>query len=808
MENNSLTLDKLFHLPNHQNLSSGDTTYVGIDFGTSTTVVSIANFNANSGSVACSSLILPQSDKNGNTMEGELYPTVIAMTETGRPLVGQGAYYHKWDTEYIFGQNIWYSFKMELGIDLGPRWNDSKQAQIKSPKDATKVFFRILKKSIEKAITDLGLSQNIKYAVSIPASFESNQRRDLMDALKDNNIEVDGSLFIDEPNAAFIGYVADNYSCNEPIILKDGYNPKVLVFDFGAGTCDISILELRADYHGLHSRNLSISKFAELGGNDIDRYIAYNILLPQLLTANGLKNDDFSKKQLEFIANQLMGIAENLKIQLCKEDFNYLLSDPDVMNQMVKDEASRTIDTSFLAIRTNHESLTIPSMRITYGEFIDAMNVFFKKHFFSDYATIKRQKRYNSIISALESAMNKAHVDKSEIDYVMMIGGSSRNPFVQSRIKKFFNEDTKILIPGDLQSLVSQGAAIHSLLCHGANTYVVRPIASEQIVMVTQEGPMRLVEAGTELPFHIKIGNGLTTGDMAYPSIHIPVCVGSDEKMILNLKLRRPNMLPFPPGSDIKLDVEMDTDKLLHISASYGDEIWQAVCENPFANAFQTDKEIAISSAQKESYISANNNGGKPSEASLKKLADAYEEAELYFDAAETLEEAAEIYPRLKYHNRIGVLYHNGGNYTKAIKHFRKALERDENNATILANLGDELFLIGDFKGARKMLSKAVELKADAPYALIWLGRLEKAEGNKEAATEYFTRAYNLLHRRWAENGLDDWEKGWFASVADETGHSDVARMVREESRRDSSRKRYDVDKTLHIDKPDKLESI
>ena len=129
MENNSLTLDKLFHLPNHQNLSSGDTTYVGIDFGTSTTVVSIANFNANSGSVACSSLILPQSDKNGNTMEGELYPTVIAMTETGRPLVGQGAYYHKWDTEYIFGQNIWYSFKMELGIDLGPRWNDSKQAQ-------------------------------------------------------------------------------------------------------------------------------------------------------------------------------------------------------------------------------------------------------------------------------------------------------------------------------------------------------------------------------------------------------------------------------------------------------------------------------------------------------------------------------------------------------------------------------------------------------------------------------------------------------------------------------------------------------
>lgn len=227
-------------------------------------------------------------------MYGELFPTAIAINQlTGKPIYGQGAYDLKWNPDYTFGVNLWHSFKMELGKDLGPRcWYESLQSKIKSPQDATRQFFKFLKRSIEKAIDERGLPKKIKYAVSIPASFESNQRNDLMKALEDNDIIVDGSLFIDEPNAAFLGYI--NSRETAPIEMSSGYNPKVLVFDFGAGTCDISLLEITADHQGMHSNNLSISQFAELGGNDIDRYIANNFLLPQLLKANNLDGENDS----------------------------------------------------------------------------------------------------------------------------------------------------------------------------------------------------------------------------------------------------------------------------------------------------------------------------------------------------------------------------------------------------------------------------------------------------------------------------------------------------------------------------------
>ena len=124
---------------------------------------------------------------------------------------------------------------------------------------------------------------------------------------------VSNSMLIDEPNAAFISYISHDYEAKK-INLQEGRIPKVLVFDFGAGTCDISILELSVGTKGLTTRNISISQFQELGGSDIDRYIAWNILLPNLLEQNGKTEDDYTTRQLEVIVTQLFGIAEKLKI--------------------------------------------------------------------------------------------------------------------------------------------------------------------------------------------------------------------------------------------------------------------------------------------------------------------------------------------------------------------------------------------------------------------------------------------------------------------------------------------------------------
>ena len=208
---NKLSLNQLFQIPAESVENQKGKTFVGIDFGTSTTVVSVVNYNAKSKQVECATLHLVHKEADGNIVEAELMPTVIAINNDGSPLVGEGAYKLKGNPNYIFGENIWHSFKMELGKDLGPKWYKSQSPVIKSPQDATKFFFKQVKRCIEQACPDT----EINYAVSIPASFESNQRKDLLKALADN---VTISLFLYEVERSALHLFAFG------IIVGNGYH--------------------------------------------------------------------------------------------------------------------------------------------------------------------------------------------------------------------------------------------------------------------------------------------------------------------------------------------------------------------------------------------------------------------------------------------------------------------------------------------------------------------------------------------------------------------------------------------------------
>ncbi len=774
---NNLTLNQLFQVPSNITDKIKDKTFVGIDFGTSTTVVSVATYDEVNKKIVCECLDLPQLMPDNNIVEAELFPTVIAVNKNGGPLVGKGAYSLKGNPNYVFGENIWHSFKMELGKDLGRRWFKSKQSVIKSPQDATKFFFRQLKRCIERACGDRHFSTDIQYAVSIPASFESNQRKDLLDALSANGILMTGKNLIDEPNAAFLGYINPDMYYKEPIELRDGYNPKVLVFDFGAGTCDISILEISVDHKGYHSRNISISQFSELGGNDIDRYISYNYLLPQILKLNNMSEDDYTTSQLDIISMQLMGVAEKLKIAICK-DFEYLLKDDSSLDYVVQHNKSHTIDIP-ISIYTDYKELKQDSFSLSYVDFIDTMNVFFNKSIFSSSTRVKKQNRYNSVYATINSAISKAHVAKEEIDYVMMVGGSSKNPFVQYCIKDFFKGNTKVLIPQDLQSLVSQGAAIHSLLSNGIGLMVVRPITSEPIVILTAgEQVIPIIPAGTEIPFSPVTIDQFSTGNDPKISVEIPICVTNEKKLLANLKIEDPLGEPFPANTQIIVTLEMNADKLLKANAKCLGVECNVISENPFANTYLTDNEKKIMEAARDAYNSADKNGGLPTLKSLQNLRDAYINADQNFQAAETLEEQLKLYPQSDMYNYLGVLYHNGGNLNKAIKFFKKAIEHDKNSHFPYSNLGHDYYLIGKYDEAKVMLRKALEIRADATTALILLGRIMSEEGCEEKANASFEQAYNILMRKYHEGQLSKVDYGWLVSVARELGKLDEARKI------------------------------
>lgn len=749
-------------------------TFVGIDFGTSTTVVSIASKENGEEKIKTLPIKLTQILEDGTIYQSEKLPSVIAWYN-GRLLVGEGASNLKYTLTK--GKNIWFSFKMEIGEDLGAKYYNSEVGgmegvKIRNPKDCVRVFFMYLNMLIKKYCQDNGLSDYIMYAVSIPASFEANQRKELMEALETNGMNISKQSFIDEPNAAFISYIQDSEESEKPLLISPHYNSKVLVFDFGGGTCDISILEIGKSTNGLYSKNVAISKFTKLGGDDVDRYITFKYILPRFFEANNVSEDDFRTKERQYIATQLYKVSERLKILLCKKISNqmYKLEIPDYIKSS-SDKESISIPVS---VETKKGLLIQSEFFLSTKELVEVMSVFMKSSRIP--TSIKGQEEYNNIFMPIESAIKKANVCRSEIDYVLLIGGSAQNPFIQEALKKHF-DDSEILVPQDLQTHVSKGAAIHSLLMNGMNKCIIQPITSEPIFVITKDTTNKvLIPAGTTIPCDTVVIDDLMPTKDHQKAIELPICVGNENKMLFNLKITRSG--GFLTTAQVSLALEITADKLLLAKAHCMGVSCMVEPQNPFANKELSTEERIVLRAEREANIETERNGGIPTKNCLITLRKAYEDAGNDFKAAETLEQQNEIYPNPEDYNLIGVYYHNSGNKDKAIDFFERALAHNSNDYWPNFNLGNTLFY-KDSKRSRQYLNKAYELNPSEPCINILLGRLDKREGKEAEAKEKFQIAYDRYEQKWKANSLNNSDYGWFASVAEELGKKDKAYEIR-----------------------------
>lgn len=780
-------------LPLTQHLPTLEKTYVGIDFGTSTTVVSIAYFDRQSLGINVDTIPIEQKMEDGAVTTSLLVPSVIALYNN-RLLVGEGASYLK----YTLPRNewIWYSFKMELGEGI-QYYNSKLQAanefSINSPKDAASVFFMYLKDQILKYCETHGINPNIEYAISIPASFEANQRKDLIEALEKNGMTIGKQSLIDEPNAAFLSYIHESATITDDkqrIVVQNTYNPKVLVFDFGGGTCDISILEIGKGVNGFYSKNLSISKFSKLGGDDIDRYIANHYLMPQLLKANGKTSDDFRIPDKRHIATQLMKIAEQLKILICKDIASMMggLKLPALKDS----DMTRDINLS-VRIETKRGVLEKEGFSLSYKEFTETMDVFLDKSG-KGIRQIKGEDEYVSIFNPIRSALEKAHLNKDEeLDYVLFIGGSSQNPYIQSALSDYF-EESELLIPSNLQTHVSKGAAIHSLVMNGFGKNIVQPITSEPIIVVTKDLiPRTLIPAGTEIPCERIVINDLMPNRDGQSVIELPICVGNSDKMLFNMKINAPDNNGFMKTDQISVAIGINADKLLVISASCRGIQVRPELMNPFANKELSGEERAIIKAEREVERSASANGGIPSKQSLDDLIKAYKTAGNDFQAAETAEMKNDFYPNSHNLNDIGIMYSNSGNREKAIKAYEKAIERDPNNATLYNNLALE-YKWKDKQKYKECVKKAYELNPESPIYTYEYGRVKSSEGDKEEALRLFKEAYDKYLWKWNSNNMQSWDYSWFSSVAESVGEYEMAKKVREAEPKQKRSTIYDVE--------------
>ncbi|MDR2405213.1 MAG: hypothetical protein LBE27_02455, partial [Deltaproteobacteria bacterium] len=154
-------------------LSNG--TFIGIDFGTSTTVVSYMTNPGKSPDIHVQTFALKQPTEFGGTTSNELVNSVVAWYNN-KLLFGRDAYNLRYKLNE--GVNVFSSFKMLLGVDIGPTYpqtllskNQKKEYVIETASDAATIFFEKLLESIKTAVYELNLPKNLFYSISVPASF-------------------------------------------------------------------------------------------------------------------------------------------------------------------------------------------------------------------------------------------------------------------------------------------------------------------------------------------------------------------------------------------------------------------------------------------------------------------------------------------------------------------------------------------------------------------------------------------------------------------------------------------------------------
>jgi len=768
---NKLTIKSLVINSNNLNLKE-DRVYIGIDFGTSTTVVSIASANDNLENVKSYSIELNQKLFDGAIYKSYKIPTMIGWYNNTL-LVGQGANYLKQKLKQ--GKNLWHSFKMELGEDMGAKYPESmlnnEKIKLLNPKDVTTLFFKYLKTQIEKYVNENNLSRNIEYAVSIPASFEANQRKDLLDSLHNNNMMLEKQSLIDEPNAAFLSYVA-NSDIKESIYISDEYPTNILVFDFGAGTCDISILEIVNTVKGYQSKNLAISRFEALGGNDIDKKIAEDILYEQFLKENNIKDSIFKTKEKNIVLSRLEKAAELLKIKV-SENLD-LIKDNDDFNQIIKSNKQIQINHK-IEIKTKKGIFTLDKPTLSYIEFEDIMNYFTTSNI-EDYDNEDAKTVFTPIISALE----KSNLGFEDIDYILFIGGSAKNPLIQKALKEYF-EQSSYLIPSNLQAHVSSGAAIHSLMYNGFNKNLIEPITSEPILAMVKEDNSEilttLLKAGTTIPCEDITINKLQVQRDGQDIIEIPIYIGSKDKLLHNIKIISKNSDGFSISDSIKLILSINVDKILLVKAIINnDEVVDIEPLNPFSNKIAYTKDRKRFEIEKEYNISKANNNGKDDFQSLKKLYDGYEKLGFELYAAEVLEDLYENYDYGSLNN-IGVAYSNSGNEEKAMNFYLKDFKETKSQVAAL-NIAIR-YKYSNRLEYEKWLKVSLDIDPNYEHSLYYYGVFLDTNGD-DKGMKFINKAFNSWKSKY-ENGYFYSNINNFISCARYLEEYDYANKLEEE---------------------------
>ncbi|MBU1060545.1 MAG: Hsp70 family protein [Proteobacteria bacterium] len=752
---------------------------LGIDLGTTNSTAAKIDWSPEDGLPPCAECLeIEQATMDGPYIS-TLVPSVVALYQ-GKEYIGEGAKLLR-GRSTDFGLQEKKNLFCECKNDIGVKKTYHQGAE--GYRTAAEIGSKILGFLSQPDREDITYSRTI---VTVPASFQASQRMDTVKAAELAGISINGGDLLDEPVAAFLDYMVTHW---DSLDLEIGKEKKLVVFDFGGGTCDVAILSVRA--HGtplqLDMAPISVSRYHRLGGGDIDQAVLYEVLLTQLVEQNNLTEFelDYSVKK-KVIEPSLIGIAEALKTGLCNEirrlrKFNAYDHEKNI--DIVKKHPGR-----HTCRLPDGRELTLDSPSLNGKQFDDLMVSFLDKDLL--YARETEYRLTCSIFAPLQDALDRSGLTAEDIDFCLLAGGSSLIPQVEDAVAAFFSEGS-LLTYSDYeatQTAVAKGAAYHALSLCLYNRGLVRPISSETLAIRTQSGFVDLVPKGAALPWPKKGGYEKcaalevpTSALIEQQELRVEIVAREDERVLFSGCWKIPP--PVNRGDAITLEYRYDENQVLalrmQLTAKPDGTIFEQHLEHPLSNVMNPQHEKLEIDATEEKLRT----GQIPKD-----------------QVQETMLELADKYADIRQHE-------------KALAYVKQVLRvRNEPDATLLNKMAIYCGEMGDYQREEKLYREAGAASSwGGPWFNLALlqerrGHIEKAYISAGAAVNQESSApYQVLHARLARKinkdeseqlissalesfgsvqALSDWELGWLITGAKMAGNSSLEDAGIEEQRK------------------------